>query len=62
MNCGVLLLLVATLYTIGCAQEEITVGDAKTAITAAWNLYNGADRHVQQVPQLHLKVAQLILK
>ncbi len=43
MNCGLALLLIATLYTIGCAQGvQITVKDAKTAITAAWNLYNGA--------------------
>ncbi len=44
MNCGLLLLLVATLYTTGCVQGvEITVKDAKTAITAAWNIYIGAD-------------------
>ncbi len=44
MNCGLLLLLVAALYTTGCVNAEtITVADAKRAITAAWKLYGGAN-------------------
>ncbi len=49
MNSGLVLLLVAILYTTGCVNAEaITVNDAKRAITTAWNLYVGANRHPQQ--------------
>ncbi len=44
MNCGLLLLLVAALYTTGCVHAKtITVDDAKRAVTAAWKLYSGAN-------------------
>ncbi len=47
MNSGLLLLLVAALYTTECVNAtntRITVQDAERAIEAAWTLYQGADR------------------
>ena len=50
MTSRLLLLLVAALYTSGCVNAvDITVKDTKTAVTAAWNLYIGADPKVQKI-------------
>ncbi len=49
MNSGLVLLLVAALYTARCVNAvDITVKDTKKAVKAAWNLYGGADPNVQK--------------
>lgn len=56
MNRGLLLLLVATLYTLGCVQGvHITLADAQTAVTRALGLLNTGRVGDMYMPPMRLQ-------